>query len=80
MRPFQVGDRCMAVWSKNQQYYEAIVEGISEGKAAVAFVGKFYIFPAGGPIIHSIEPLSTVQTKGLIERSFGWFSLETGLP
>ncbi|KFD63049.1 hypothetical protein M514_11713 [Trichuris suis] len=34
-----VGDRCMAIWSKNNQLYEAVIDGISEGKAAVTFVG-----------------------------------------
>jgi len=38
-KEWRVGDRCMAVWSKNSQYYPAIIEGISEGKAAVAFEG-----------------------------------------
>ncbi|KRY20771.1 Survival of motor neuron-related-splicing factor 30 [Trichinella patagoniensis] len=37
--PCQVGDKCMAVWSKNNQLYEAVIDGISEGKAAVTFVG-----------------------------------------
>ncbi|KAL1238727.1 Survival of motor neuron-related-splicing factor [Trichinella spiralis] len=35
----EVGDKCMAVWSKNNQLYEAVIDGISEGKAAVTFVG-----------------------------------------
>jgi len=39
VKEWRVGDRCMAVWSKNSQYYAAIIEGISEGKAAVAFEG-----------------------------------------
>ncbi|VDP03514.1 unnamed protein product, partial [Soboliphyme baturini] len=39
VKEWKVGDRCMAVWSKNNQLYEAVIDGISEGKAAVTFVG-----------------------------------------
>uniref|UniRef100_A0A915L7Q9 Uncharacterized protein n=1 Tax=Romanomermis culicivorax TaxID=13658 RepID=A0A915L7Q9_ROMCU len=28
----------MAVWSKNNQYFEAVIDGITEGKAVVTFV------------------------------------------
>lgn len=37
-KDWKVGDACMAVWSKNGQYYDAVVDGISEGKAAVTFI------------------------------------------
>jgi survival-of-motor-neuron-related-splicing factor 30 len=36
---WKVGDRCMAAWSKNGKYHEAVIDGISEGKAAITFVG-----------------------------------------
>uniref|UniRef100_A0A5S6QI58 Tudor domain-containing protein n=1 Tax=Trichuris muris TaxID=70415 RepID=A0A5S6QI58_TRIMR len=39
VKEWKVGDRCMAIWSKNNQLYEAVIDGISEGKAAVTFVG-----------------------------------------
>lgn len=32
----------MAVWSNDSQYYPAIIEGISNGKATVAFVGELF--------------------------------------
>lgn len=39
LKKWKVGEKCMAIWSKNKQYYEAVIDGISEGKAVVTFSG-----------------------------------------
>ena len=34
---WKVGDKCMAKWAQDNQYYNATIEGITEGEVSVVF-------------------------------------------